>query len=179
MARRVGVTQPLIYRYFPSKEDLIRAVYERVYLTRWDTEWERLLSDPSQPIRERLIAFYTRYCEVIFTPEWLRIYLFSGLRGLEINRWWMMFVEQHLLRRIAVSVRESFRLPAIEAQDVGAEELELYWMFHGGIFYYGMRRDVYQRQPDLPLERFIISSVDAMLSGLPDVLARLLARVSD
>jgi AcrR family transcriptional regulator len=174
LARRLDVTQPLIYRYFPSKEDLIRAVYEQVYVTRWEPEWERLLSDADMPIRDRLIAFYRRYTEVIFTPEWLRIYLFAGLRGLEINRWWMTFVEHHLLRRIAAAMRTAHGLPGIDAQPVSGEELELYWMFHGGIFYYGLRREVYQKPPELELTAFITGSVDAMLSGLPTVLARLL-----
>ena len=30
LAKRLGVTQPLLYRYFPSKEDLIQEVYETV-----------------------------------------------------------------------------------------------------------------------------------------------------
>jgi AcrR family transcriptional regulator len=174
LARRAGVTQPLIYRYFPSKELLIRAVYEEVYLTRWEPEWERLLADTGQPIRDRLVTFYERYTAVIFTPEWLRIYLFAGLRGLEINRWWMTFVEQHLLRRIAEAMRGANGLPSTDARPVGSAELELYWLFHGGIFYYGLRRDVYQKRPDLSLRAFIRGSVDAMLVGLPPVLATLL-----
>jgi len=32
LARRLGVTQPLLYRYFPSKDDLIKEVYRTVYL---------------------------------------------------------------------------------------------------------------------------------------------------
>ncbi len=174
LARRLGVTQPLIYRYFPSKEDLIKAVYEEVYLTQWDPDWERLLADPSQPIRDRLVTFYERYTAVIFTPEWLRIYLFAGLRGLEINRWWMTFVEHHLLRRIADAVRVAYGLPGTDAQPVETQELELYWLFHGGIFYYGMRRDVYAKVPELALGTFIGGSVDALLAGLPPLLARML-----
>jgi AcrR family transcriptional regulator len=30
LAARLGVTQPLLYRYFPAKEDLMRAVYKRL-----------------------------------------------------------------------------------------------------------------------------------------------------
>ena len=45
LARRLGVTQPLLYRYFPSKDDLIKEVYRTVYLEPLDTGWERLLTD--------------------------------------------------------------------------------------------------------------------------------------
>src|ERR1700716_2597053 len=53
LARRLGVTQPLLYRYFPSKDDLIREVYRTVYLEPLDSGWEKLLTDPPRPIRDR------------------------------------------------------------------------------------------------------------------------------
>src|SRR5215813_5480959 len=58
LARRLGVTQPLLYRYFPSKEDLIKEVYRTVYLDPLDSDWEKRLTDRSGPIRERLQQFY-------------------------------------------------------------------------------------------------------------------------
>ena len=176
LARRLGVTQPLIYRYFPSKEDLIRSVYQEVYLLRWQPDWEYALGDTSRPIRERLVTFYTRFTEVVFTPDWIRIYLFAGLRGLEINEWWITFVEHHLLRRMAEAIRQAFDLPSPSVHPIGPQELELYWLFHGGIFYYGQRREVYGRQPELGLAEFIAVSVDALLNGAPATLRRLLAR---
>jgi len=53
LARRLGVTQPLLYRYFPSKDDLIKEVYRTVYLEPLDTGWEKLLTDRSRPLRDR------------------------------------------------------------------------------------------------------------------------------
>jgi AcrR family transcriptional regulator len=85
LARRLGVTQPLLYRYFPSKDDLIREVYRTVYLEPLDSGWEKSLSDRTRPIRERLKQFYDAYTEVIFTRKWIRIYLYSGLKGLDLN----------------------------------------------------------------------------------------------
>ena len=45
LARRLGVTQPLLYRYFPSKDDLIKEVYRTVYIEPLDSGWEQLLTD--------------------------------------------------------------------------------------------------------------------------------------
>ena len=36
LAKRLGVTQSLLYKYFPNKEALINRVYEEVYLGRWN-----------------------------------------------------------------------------------------------------------------------------------------------
>src|SRR5450830_1619911 len=35
LAREIGVTQPLLYRYFPNKQALVDRVFEEVYLARW------------------------------------------------------------------------------------------------------------------------------------------------
>ena len=43
LAQRLGVTQPLIYRYFPTKQDLIDRVYEEVFVGRWRPEWTDLI----------------------------------------------------------------------------------------------------------------------------------------
>src|SRR6202030_1395482 len=63
----LGETQPLLYRYFPSKDDLIKEVYRTVYLEPLDTGWEKLLTDRSRPIRDRLQEFYRAYTNVLFT----------------------------------------------------------------------------------------------------------------
>src|SRR5260221_13829240 len=69
LARRLGVTQPLLYRYFPSKDDLIKEGYRTVYLEPLDTGWEGLLIDRTRPPRERLQEVYRNYTNVIFTRQ--------------------------------------------------------------------------------------------------------------
>ena len=57
IAKRVGVTQPLLYRYFPDKESLIEAVYRSVYLESWDSDWDDRLKDRSLSTRDRFEQF--------------------------------------------------------------------------------------------------------------------------
>ena len=38
LAKYLNVTQPLIYQYFPNKEELIDAVYEELFRGRWRAE---------------------------------------------------------------------------------------------------------------------------------------------
>lgn len=175
VAERLSVTQPLIYRYFPSKEDLLQAVYERVYLSRWRTEWPALITDRSMPLRARLLDFYHNYTEAVFAPEWIRIYVFSGLRGLEIHRSWLAFINKHLLSTICGEFREEYGAIAVRELPITDEELEAYWIFHGGLFYYGMRREVYGVAPKVPLPMFIEDVVDATLHGYPRMMLRIVA----
>ena len=104
LALRTGVKQPLLYRFFPSKEDLVKNVYDAVYLSRWRHNWSRLISDRSMPLRERLIEFYDEYAEIMFQREWIRIFLFSGLKGIDINRQYVAFMEENILKRICEEI---------------------------------------------------------------------------
>lgn len=167
LAARLGVTQPLLYRYFPAKEDLIRAVYERLYVGSWKEEWSETIGDAGLPLRDRLVRFYLSYTEVIFDPRWIRIYLFAGLKGLEINRWWMDFVEQNVMRRLCGEIRRQEGLPGFDEIPLTAAEAEAFWTLHGGIFYYGVRREVFGATPRVAREAFVAQSVDCLLAALP------------
>ena len=81
LAKRLGVTQSLLYKYFPSKEALINRVYEEVYLGRWNPFWESVVRDRSIPLQERLTRHYVEYAKAALTRDWVRIFMFSGLRG--------------------------------------------------------------------------------------------------
>lgn len=170
LAARLGVTQPLIFRYFPNKDDLLQAVYSEVFLSRWRIEWEHLLEDRSRPLRDRLIEFYNSYTEVIFHPKWMRIFLFAGLKAMDLNRWYIKFVEERIHRRICAEIRAESGIS--RSGPVSGRELELYWEFHGGIFYYGVRRFAYGVPVHLDLPAFIEASVDSLLKGMPAVIAK-------
>src|SRR6516165_2538203 len=167
LARRLGVTQPLLYRYFPSKDDLIKEVYRTVYLEPLDPGWEKLLADRSRPIRDRLLEFYNAYTKVIFTRKWLRIYLYSGLKGLDINRWYVGVVRDRILSRIVRECRHEAGLPAQIRPS--AAELEMAWVFHSGIFYYGVRKYIYESPVLGDKEQMICNAVDAFLAGYEKV----------
>jgi AcrR family transcriptional regulator len=163
LARRLGVTQPLLYRYFPSKDDLIKEVYRTVYLEPLDTGWEKLLADRSRPIRGRLQEFYSAYTEAIFTRKWLRIYLYSGLKGLDINRWYVGVVRDKILTRIIRECRHEAGLP-VQTKPT-ASELEMAWVFHGGIFYYGIRKYIYESVVLEDKEQMISDALDVYLAS--------------
>lgn len=166
LARRLGVTQPLLYRYFPSKEDLIGEVYRRVYINRWREEWDALLADRSLPLRDRLCRFYDAYTDVVFDHDWMRIFLFSGLKGVDINRRYLKLVTD---RVIATIVREARRDAGLDDLEPTGREIDYAWIMHAGIYYSGVIRVVYEnRAPDN--KGFVIrASVDDFLAGLPRI----------
>lgn len=170
LARRLGVTQPLLYRYFPSKDELIREVYQAVYLDPLDNRWEQLLADRSKPLRDRLQQFYRVYTDVIFTRKWLRIYLYSGLKGLDINRRYVAIVRDKILSRIIKECRHEAGLST--QRRPSAPELEFAWVFHSGIFYYGVRKYIYEAPVLADKDRMISDAIAAFLTGYQEVFAK-------
>lgn len=175
LAKRLGVTQPLLYRYFPTKDDLIKEVYRVVYLNRWKPEWDALLQDRSLPLRERLERFYGDYTAAIFNREWMRIYMFSGLRGVQINKWYQQLVEERILKRICVELRHAFGLPE-DVSLIGPDEMEVAWTLHGGIVYFGVREHIY----DLPVPKdrahLISTALDVFFEGGAETLRKSASR---
>lgn len=163
LAKKLGVTQPLLYRYFPSKEDLISEVYDAVYVKRWKPEWELILRDRSRPLQDRLNTFYNVYTDVIFNRQWMRIYLFSGLKGVGINRRYMQLVRLRILEPILEEARAEFGLPEQESADC---EVEFARIMHGGIFYYGVRDLIYESALSTDKERVIADAMEAFMAGL-------------
>ena len=174
LAESLGVTQPAIYKHFPTKDDLINAVYERVFLSEWKSSWDLILTDRKVEIEARLGAFYADYTRRIFETDWSRIYLFSGLKRLKINRWYVALVEERVLGRIGAELRVALGFPPVDKVPLTAEEVEALWLFHGGIFYYGVRDRVYGIPPkvDAPkavelLARTVVGGMRAVLERIP------------
>jgi AcrR family transcriptional regulator len=139
LARQVGVSQPLLFRYFESKEDLFDAVFDTVFSGQWRDEWSNLICDRSRALRERLLAFYDVYLPVAFNRQWMGLYVFSGLSDIRINTRYFRIIEQRFLRPLCVEVRAEFGMIGPEALPITNDELDYIWSFHGGIFYHGIR----------------------------------------
>lgn len=171
LARRIGVTQPLLYRYFTTKDSLIQAVYEAVYLRRWRAEWTALLQNRALSLRERLEQFYRSYDEVAFTPDWIRIYLFSSLRSATINKSYTSLIETRVL---AVIIRELYaeggHPPPIRL-DGGSMQIELAWSLHSALFYYAVRRHIYAIPVHDDRDAVIAQTVDMFLRGAGPLIA--------
>src|SRR3954451_17738085 len=105
LAQRLGITQPLLYRYFPTKEALLDRVYQEVYLSRWDPRWETRLADRSVPLADRLTDFYRVYARVILTYEWARLFMFAGLKGLDFNTRYVGFLRQAVFERVILEMQ--------------------------------------------------------------------------
>ena len=175
LAKRLGVTQPLLYRYFPNKQALVERVYQTVFEGRWNPAWIPLLQDRQVPLRDRLVEFYRQYAAATYRPEWIRIYMYAGLSDPTLNRRYIQLVRKHLLPAYCREVRHACGLPDTDTP-VAEEEMEFVWSLHGGIFYMAMREHVYQTKINVDFLTQVGFAVDNFLAGARTTYPQLLER---
>lgn len=170
LAKRLGVTQGLLYRYFPSKEALLDRVYQEVFEAKWNPDWDEWLEDRRQPPRERLIRFYTDYARVIHTYEWVRIFLLAGIAGLDINHRYLRLVRRRIYPKIIRIIRQELDLPARDDEDLSRPEEDLMFNLHGMVFFLGIRKWVYRVDLQSPTHDLVSQQIDLVLSGARAIL---------
>ncbi len=176
LARRIGVSHALIFRYFPTKQALIDRVYEEVFLRRWNPEWEEWLDDRSILLRQRLSRFYEAYYRAVDDYEWIRIALSSAMRRVNIMERYLSLVRKRLIQRIATELRAHYKLPSPEFVPLTALELQLVWNFHAFIIYALISKYVYSIKMPLAADPAIDAQIDLFLAGAkPQIRAALAA----
>lgn len=164
LAQQLGISQGLLYRYFPTKESLIERIYEELFVKRFKPEWDALLTDRSVPLLTRLTDFYRDYSEMLHDDEWGRIYLYSGLGGSTIARRFATHVTQSIFARVIDELRHDCGGPGVAVKPMSEPEAELMWGLHGSIFYIGIRKSVYRVEPP----RDIAGTVRRMVENFYD-----------
>lgn len=178
LARRAHVTHPLLYKYFATKEALIERVYETVYLETWRPEWEVLIANRAIPVRERMTRFYIAFSEVILNREWVRLFMFFGLRGADINERWFTIVRERVVQPLCMEIRHELGLPAARPTAVTLAEFELVQGISTRIFGWGIRQHIYG-MPMLDEHRevpeLIKAEIDVFFDGIGSTVHRLVA----
>lgn len=174
LAQRLGVTQPLLYRYFPDKDALIERVYQEMFEGGWDDAWETALADRSRPLLERLHQLYRCYTLENFTFERVRLFMFAGLKDRLIADRYLNFLRDHLFIPLAREVRAAAGLDAAVPPSDG--EIEAAAGLHGAIGYVGLRRWVYQTGSEIDVDGAVAALIETFVAGAPAVARNLSLR---
>ena len=176
LARRLGITQPLLYRYFPSKSALIERVYREFFVTRLDPLSEAELADRSLSLRDRLSRFYQTYARRTLTYEWVRIYMFSGLKGTGLNLRYQKLMRQRVLTPVILEVRAELSLPQPPAVPLTEAEFEHVYDLHASILYLGIRKWIYGVNLPEDLETAVARRVAIFVDTAPKVFSALVRK---
>jgi AcrR family transcriptional regulator len=160
LAERLGISEPLIYRYFPTKDALIQQVFQEVIESRWDADWARLLLDRRIPLRQRLVDFYQRYLDAIDDGIWIRIVMYASLDGLDMTRQYITGHVDDVMGIIAAELRASMGLD----QEV---DPELIWHLQSTFVYYLVRKHIHSTPVAEDHSAVVAMAVNAFVDGLP------------
>lgn len=173
LAKRMGITHSAIYRHFPSKEALIERVYEEIYLSRWSPSWSGLIRDRSIPLQMRLVRFYLEYVEQVFEYNWVRIFVFSGMKSFDITKRYLEIVRKEIIEPACSELRHELKLPARDVAPLSEREVEMFWGLHGRIFYMAIRRFVYDTPTPKQLDTIVVDAVRTFLDGAKGLMPEL------
>jgi AcrR family transcriptional regulator len=162
LAEECGVSQRLLYRFFPTKQDLLEAVYREEILGPFKMAWFAGLQDRARPVEERMNAFYREYLDAVLTRRWLRLFLYASLAEAGMAPEYISAVIKQLME---VLVREVAAEKKIDLPDEAAALHEMGWTLHGAISHYAIRRHVYHTSEVLPEDKVIAMQVRTFIAG--------------
>ena len=170
LAKRAGVTQPLLYKYFPTKEALIERIYERLIPRNWNPAWESMIDDEAIPLRQRLKDFYVDYATSVLTYEHVRLFLYSGLTHREYNARYYSVLNKRILERIARAMRREYG-DGRGTRSITKAELETVQSLHAAIYHLAFRKWVHG-EPLGNLTKLVDRKIDIFLDGARHSFAR-------
>jgi AcrR family transcriptional regulator len=172
LAKRLGVSQALLYKFYPSKRALIDAVYESVFRDRWDPGWADLLSNRSRAVGERVAAFYIAYHGRMDGVA-LKLFVRAGLAGMALPGARGARLTEQIFAPITGGLRELAGLPRLDQRPMIRGERELCMQLHGSIVFLAIRRHVYRMPMPAAVDDVIRMYVATFVEGAPATLRRL------
>ena len=167
LARRLGVTQSLIYRYFPSKDVLIERVYEKWFHDYWNPAWADWISERRLNLEERLLGFYRDYVRLCHNYEWVRLFAFSGLDGLPHHVRYVVRNREEIFPRIASELRHDHGLPGLDDIPLTEFEHDQIWALHATQFYIGQRRWLFGLSTPSDVNDVVATRVHSFMTAAP------------
>ncbi len=168
LAKELGCSQAMFYRYFPNSEDLISNVFSSTF----DESRYRLLpeldAESGVPLRKQLSNLLYVYCTEVMNEEWIRLFFFASLSGYTepyaANK---QAITDAVLLPICRIVRAEIGYDGAEMDEIPVSdvEYELAWRPFGGIIYNMIRIHIFKIQLKVPLEDIIAEVVDQHMGG--------------
>lgn len=167
LADSCGVSQRLLYSFFPSKAALIEEVYRSEIAGSFKAIWFSDLKDRSVTVEQRLLRFYYEYYDAVTTRRWLRMFLYASLAEVAIAPAYIAAIVTNMLEIVVAEAafEQGLKVPAdaAQVQEVG-------WILHGAVSHLAIRRHVYGNVNPLSSHDVIAMHIRSFLGGLGAVL---------
>lgn len=169
LAAECGISQRLLYRFFPTKEDLLREVYDTAIVGPFQAVWFAELSDRSRPMHDRLTKFYNDYLDAVLGRRWLRLFLYSSLAEADMAPNYISSIITKLTETIVAETAHE-RGMKLDMEQEAVHEVG--WTIHGAISHYAIRRHIYRASHVIPQDMVVAMHVRVFLSGFDSIVSQ-------
>ncbi len=168
LAAACGVTQRLLYRYFPSKAALVAEVYGEAIVAPFKAVWLVQFKDRSQPLEQRLHAFYRNYYYGVLTRKWLRLFLYASLAEANMAPDYTQAIIMEMLETV---VAEVAREQGVSVPRRRETVHEIGWVLHGAVVHFAIRRHLYDLSQDVDEDQVLALHVRSFIAGFAGTVA--------
>lgn len=169
LAAECGISQRLLYRFFPTKEDLLQEVYDTAIVGPFQARWFADLSDRNRSMHDRLNKFYNDYLDDVLGRRWLRLFLYSSLAeaGMAPN-----YISSIITKLMETIVSETAHERG-KRLDIDPEAVhEIGWTIHGAVSHYAIRRHIYDASQVIPQDMVVAMHVSVFLNGFDAIVSQ-------
>jgi len=168
LAAACGVTQRLLYRYFPSKAALLKEVFQEAIVAPFKAVWLVQLRDRSRPFEQRLTEFYQNYYAAVLTRKWLRLFVYDSLQEARMAPDYIQAIIVEMLETIVIEAAhdQAVKLPR-------NQELihEIGWVLHGAVSHFAIRRHLYKASQRIPESKILALQIRGFIAGFSAIAA--------
>ncbi len=168
LAAAAGISQRLIYYFFPNKSALIDEVYNKAIQGPFKAIWFSELVDRTRPVDERLRVFYKDYYQTILTRRWTRLLIHSSFSKDNMAPKYIQGIILRLLETIVEEVAAELRV-ALPAEKRLIHEIG--WVLHGAVSHLAIRRHLFHANVKVPEELVVNAQISAFLAGFEAMVA--------
>jgi AcrR family transcriptional regulator len=172
LARQLGVTQALIYKYFPSKQALIDAVFQSVFIDTWDPAVTEHLTAKTPSLDQRLTEFYQDFARRS-SPVSARLFMRANLDDQKLADRYTFALNERILTPMVAALRREAGLSTVARKPMMRAERELAMSLHSTIVFLGIRKFIYNSPLPDNLDDHVVLYVENFLAGAPSTMARI------
>jgi AcrR family transcriptional regulator len=162
LAAACGVTQRLLYRYFPSKAALLAEVYGEAIVAPFRAVWLVQLKDRSLPLENRLYQFYRSYYREVLTRKWLRLFLYASLAEATMAPDYSQAILMEMLETVVAEVAREKGVSLPRQRKIIHE---IGWILHGAVSHLAIRRHIYELSQEIDEDEVLALHVRSFIAG--------------
>lgn len=172
IAASLGVTQALLYKYFPSKDALIEEVFRSRYATGAYMPDPEVLTTPGTALEKRVTQFYGELFDFLRDGS-LRLFIRAALDGYRAHDVYANELVRGSILPLVTALRAELSLPGLDERKLANTEYEIAMAQHGGSVFIAIRNLVYERGPLIDVKAALAQHVRVWLPGALEEMKRI------